>query len=340
MNVFVYEHITSGALINESLPASLAHEGNQMLAAIVHDMALLKDIKLLILRDSRLEPLSEINICAGYQCIVIDNERAFKQHYTDSVKEADAVIIIAPETDELLQNLQQSVLNHNTLLLGCRPTATHICSDKIICYQQLLSNNVVTPHTISANEWSQNSFNSSTGFVVKPLAGAGCIDTLFFADSSAVTTYLTSSSLDLNKIIIQAYIEGNAISLSILCDDQASRVLAINQQHIQLKDGQLSFQGCTVNGTTEIQFNLNQATTIADKTHHAIPGLWGFIGIDLIVTDNESYVVDINPRITTSYVGLHQSLNVNPAQLLLTMVEYGFSALPLNFQRDAIEITI
>lgn len=340
MKVFVYEHITSGALINELLPASLAHEGNEMLAAIVHDMILLTDIELIILRDFRLEPLLDIINSARHQCLIIDNDRTFQQHYASSVKEADAVLIIAPETDGLLQKLQQSVLNHHTLLLGCKPSATQMCTDKVICHQQLIANNVLTPHTITANEWPLNPFNSSSGFIVKPRDGAGCIDTLFFANSSAVTAWLASSPIDVEQTIIQPYIEGNAISLSLLVDDNTSQVLAINQQYIKLENGQLSFHGCYVNGVAETQFSLIQATAIAQKTQLAIPGLWGFIGIDLIVTANEAYVVDINPRLTTAYVGLHQSLKLNPAQLLLTMIKQSSSALPLNTQRNAIEVIL
>jgi len=340
MKVFVYEHITSGALINESLPVGLAHEGNEMLAAIVLDMMLLTDIELIILRDFRLKPLLDLINNARHQCLIIDTDSTFQQHYASSVNKADAVLIIAPETDGLLQNLQQSVLNQNTLLLGCQPTATQLCTDKVICYRQLISNNVLTPHTITANEWSLNPFNSPSGFIVKPRDGAGCIDTLFFANTSAVTAWLVSSPIELEQTIIQPYLEGNTISLSVLIDDEASRVIAINQQHIKLDNGQLSFHGCSVNGIAETEFSLIQANEIAQKTHLAIPGLWGFIGIDLIITDNQAYVVDINPRLTTSYVGLRESLNLNPVLLLLTMMEQGLSALPLNTQRNPIEVTI
>jgi predicted ATP-grasp superfamily ATP-dependent carboligase len=340
MKVFVYEHITSGALINESLPVGLAHEGNEMLAAIVHDMTLLTDIELIILRDSRLGPLLDIINSSRHQCLIIDDYSAFKHHYASSVNKADAVLIIAPETDGLLQNLQQSVLNHDTQLLGCHPMATQLCTDKVNCHQRLIANNVLTPLTITANEWLLKPFNSPSGFIVKPRDGAGCIDTLFFAKDSAVNAWLKSNSIELEQILIQPFIEGNAISLSVLIDQQASRVFAINQQYIKLDNGQLSFHGCDVNGIAESQFSLIQASQIAQKTHLAIPGLWGFIGIDLIITGNEAYVVDINPRLTTAYVGLHQSLKLNPVHLLMTMMEQGLSALPHNTQRNAIEIII
>lgn len=340
MKVFVYEHITSGALINESLPPSLANEGNEMLSAIVHDMALLSDIDLIILRDSRLEPFLDVVNHPRHHCLTIDNNHSFQQHYACSINNADAVLIIAPETDGGLQNLQQSVLNQHKYLLGCQPIATQICTDKFICHQQLVSNNVLTPHTLPANDWSLNPFNSPSGFIVKPRDGAGCIDTLFFAERSDLETWLTSTPILHNKMIIQPYIEGQTLSLTVLMDHYESHVLAVNQQYIERNNGRFSFHGCSVNGITEVQFNLSNAVAIAQSIHLAIPGLWGFVGIDLIVTDNDAYIVEINPRLTTAYVGLHKSLNLNPIQLLLTMMEHGLSSLPLNIQRKPIEVLI
>src|SRR5690606_16491272 len=141
----------------------------------------LTDVELIILRDFRLEPLFDIIDNIRHECIIIDNYSLFKQHYANSVQEADAVLIIAPETDGLLHDLQLSVLNQHKQLLGCQPSATHICSDKVLCHRQLIANKVLTPHTLTAHDWSLNPFNSPSGFIVKPRDGAGCIDTLFFA---------------------------------------------------------------------------------------------------------------------------------------------------------------
>jgi predicted ATP-grasp superfamily ATP-dependent carboligase len=340
MKVFVYEHITSGALIDQPLPSSLAYEGNEMLTAIVHDMAQLIDIKLIILRDSRLKPLLDIIGNPHHQCSIIDNAPLFQLHYASAMNNADAVIIIAPETNGLLQTLQQSVLNHGKQLLGCQPLATQVCTDKALCYQQLTANNITSPYTILASEWLFNSFNSPSGFVVKPNDGAGCIDTLFFAERSALESWLTSPSQTNQQNVIQPYIEGNALSLTVLSDQHASCLLAINQQYIKLAKGQFSFHGCCVNGIVEAQFSLLKATDLIQKIDHAIAGLWGFIGIDLIVTNDETYVVDINPRVTTAYVGLNESLNLNPAKLLLTMKKHGLPTLPISTHRKAIEVLI
>ncbi|MGH8522453.1 MAG: ATP-grasp domain-containing protein, partial [Gammaproteobacteria bacterium] len=45
----------------------------------------------------------------------------------------------------------------------------------------------------------------------------------------------------------------------------------------------------------------------------AVPGLRGYIGIDLVITASGPIVMEINPRLTEAYVGLRQSLRFNPA---------------------------
>ena len=44
----------------------------------------------------------------------------------------------------------------------------------------------------------------------------------------------------------------------------------------------------------------------------------GYFGTDFIRTnDSEVYFIEINPRLTTSYIGLRNAINQNPARLIL-----------------------
>ena len=340
MKLFIYEHITSGALIDEPLPASLAREGNDMLTAIVQDLAQLSNIELIILRDVRLEPLENILDNTAHQLYIIESADSFQTTYLKAINNADMVLPIAPETGGVLNQIQQQILNSNSQLLASDADAIRLCSDKVLCHQQLQSHGICSPITIKASEWSLNKLHSSTGFIIKPQDGAGCIDTFFMADTLSLEAWLESHPDVLNNMIIQPYIDGLAISLSVLSDANDTQVLAINQQKIKVTDDKLSFLGNIVNGIDEDDVTLPHANEIALKVHQAISGLWGFIGIDLIVHKDDLFVIDINPRLTTSYIGLRQSLNLNPAQLLFTMMEHGISALPAPLQRQAIEVSV
>jgi len=335
MKLFIYEHITSGALIDEPLPTSLAREGDDMLTAIVQDLSQLSNIELIILRDTRLKPLLNI---PNSIISTIENSISFKRTYLDAINNADLVLPIAPETDGVLSQILQEISNSNTPLLASQVSATQVCSDKYLCHQKLTKNDLNSPITIKASDWSLKPFTSSAGYIVKPRDGAGCMNTYFIADSSSLNSWLESHSDDIANMVIQPYIEGLAISLSVLSDHSDSRVLAINTQYIHHDNDKLFFLGSTVNGVNESDFSLSQASIIATKIQQAIPGLWGFIGIDLIIHHNALFIIDINPRLTTSYIGLKQSLDANPAQLLFTMMEQGLSALPAQLQRYPVEV--
>jgi len=48
--------------------------------------------------------------------------------------------------------------------------------------------------------------------------------------------------------------------------------------------------------------------------------LRGYVGVDLVLSANAAFVVDINPRLTTSYVGLRKVAHFNLAEALLDAV--------------------
>ena len=67
---------------------------------------------------------------------------------------------------------------------------------------------------------------------------------------------------------------------------------------------------------------------MAQSVCRAIPGLWGYVGVDLIMTEEGPVVLEVNPRLTTSYVGLSQSIGINLASLMLQLAENP-AALPI-----------
>jgi predicted ATP-grasp superfamily ATP-dependent carboligase len=326
MKLFIYEHITSGALINETLPDSLAHEGNNMLVALINDLVQLANIDLIILRDSRLLPLPHVT--QYHQCYTIHTDNEYRQYYDLALTNADAMLPIAPETGYVLSTIQQSVLEKNKQLLSSSPNTSKLCSDKYRCYQHLTTHNIATVATALALDWPCQLYSASDAYIVKPRDGAGCVDTLVFNHIRTLEEWLSKQSSVLENVIIQPYITGHHISLNLLCSENDCMVLAINQQHIKQKNNQLYFCGCTVNGASENQLTFSVASKLAKQVKQALNGLWGFIGIDLIVTENAILVVDINPRLTSSYVGLANSIRQNPAELLFSMIEN--NSLPLS----------
>ena len=72
----------------------------------------------------------------------------------------------------------------------------------------------------------------------------------------------------------------------------------------------------------------DRANRLAGRALKNFPGLEYWVGVDLILGHNENgeedYIVEINPRLTTSYLGARKGLpNNNLAKLWLNMEEKG-----------------
>ncbi|NQY27401.1 MAG: ATP-grasp domain-containing protein [Piscirickettsiaceae bacterium] len=341
MKLFVYEHITSGALINQSMPNSLAQEGNDMLVAILQDCHAIETIELTILRDSRLSAIKILDQNARHHCHFITNTEEYALFWQQCLAEADAVFIIAPETEGVLYQLQQDAFALNKCVLGCQLNAIALTSNKIDCDKRLRENNINTAPSCLANQWHLKSFDCVDGYIIKPIDGAGCIDTFVFESRHQLEQHLSQADNDtLQAQLVQSYIKGTLLSLSLLIDERCVTVLSINRQMISQSGNALTFEACLINDLGSHSFSLSNAQQLAQEIHYAIPGLWGFVGVDLITNSEGTVVIDINPRLTTSYIGLSQSLALNPIELLLTMNEQGIEALPTIKQRQKVEVSL
>ncbi|MCA1852170.1 MAG: ATP-grasp domain-containing protein, partial [Beggiatoa sp.] len=60
----------------------------------------------------------------------------------------------------------------------------------------------------------------------------------------------------------------------------------------------------------------------------AISGLAGYVGVDLILTPSGPIVVEVNPRLTTAYVGLVEALEINIAAAILGVFDPVLAPMP------------
>jgi predicted ATP-grasp superfamily ATP-dependent carboligase len=83
-----------------------------------------------------------------------------------------------------------------------------------------------------------------------------------------------------------------------------------------------------------------RATAIGRRVADVLPSSVGYIGIDLVLGDADNgsndFVIEINPRLTTSYVGLRGSADGNLAGAMLDASD-GVEKLNLRFPRHPLE---
>jgi predicted ATP-grasp superfamily ATP-dependent carboligase len=112
---------------------------------------------------------------------------------------------------------------------------------------------------------------------------------------------------------MQKYVRGKAASVSLLADGHRAVPLTVNAQRV-VTGAAFAYRG----GSTPLDHPLaSAAADAALKTCAAIPGLRGYVGIDVVLTDAGPVVIEVNPRITMAYLGVRAVLDENLAALAM-----------------------
>jgi len=163
-------------------------------------------------------------------------------------------------------------------------------------------------------------------WVVKPDDGAGGLDTFVFDDFAEACTEYDARAAAARNPVLQEWVDGEPLSLSLICDGKGVELVSINRQRIGLSEstapGQrasiVEFDGVTVN---QIDTASDQGRTLRELAHRvaeAIPGLRGFAGIDVVWHPSRGpVVIEVNPRLTVAYAGLSAALGRNLSAVLL-----------------------
>jgi predicted ATP-grasp superfamily ATP-dependent carboligase len=304
MKVFVFEFVTGGGYAGQALPSFLG-DGELMWRALVDDLIALPGMEVLTLRDARLAIPEQ----PGLTVVATDATRC-RSDFMRCLDAADAAWMVAPESGGLLESLNRQVEAAGKWLLGCRPDAVHIAASKYATTARLAGAGVTTVPTFATPDLL-------TGAVVaKPDDGVGCEDTLLFADAAAAQAWHDTHPHAMH--VFQPYVAGESLSLSLLCCDGRTQLLSVNRQHVGLTGDHFEFHGVTVNALGDGD---GRYAALAARVAAAIPGLWGYVGIDLIAGAFGPMVLEVNPRATVSYAGLRAALDCNPAQHVLELPE-------------------
>ena len=319
--ILVCEFITGGGLAAEALPESLAKEGALMRDALLVDLRELDMFDITVMHDARLMPPAQAKLAIKVE------SASFRECFAEAISQVDLVWLIAPETDGTLLELSElcyeaEKLENGPAFIGSGFDAMLTGTSKTLCCEALQSAKIYTLPVHAGEDLMQQPYYEALPehgrWVAKPEDGAGCEGIRLFDSLSALKSWIADDERYLHYLA-QPYQEGTAASLSMLCRNGKAWLLSCNQQHVECDGHQFKLTGVTVNGMLAYW---QRFETIARKIAQMLPDALGYIGVDLIVdTENDKiYVLEINPRLTTSYTGLHQALGANPAKLILDCV--------------------
>ncbi len=309
--------------------------------ALLRDLVALNQFEIITMHDARLVPSA-----LATRSIVVESGQ-FKNAFSAALGQAELVWLIAPESDGTLLELSELCYeNHKNgaLFLGCGFDAMLIGTSKTLCFEALQAANIHTLPVHAGEDLMQSAYYESLlrqnvrKWVAKPEDGAGCEGIQVFDSLHDLKHWIVQDDRYLHYLA-QPYQQGIVASFSMLCRDGKGWLLSCNQQHIASDDGKFKLTGVTVNGMLPYW---QRFETIARKIARMLPDALGYVGVDVIVdteNNNKIYVLEINPRLTTSYVGLSAALNTNPAKLILDCVLSDQFNMPL-LVRKQVEIQL
>ena len=139
-----------------------------------------------------------------------------------------------------------------------------------------------------------------------------------------------------SRILIQEFIDGKDVSVSLLSDGVKAIPISFNEQFVELKNDKGTYVGGKLPYDNKFK---DEAFEIAVKAVEAIDGLRGFVGVDLLINNDEKdvysvYLLEINSRFTTPYVGLKQIANINIGKSIIDLKEGKLDINELNISLD------
>ena len=302
MKHFLFEFITGGGLIGQALPDSLVREARMMVQTLIKELIACGHYKITITRDSRVQ-LFDYDI--NQHTINIP----FKKVLPELVQKSEVCWLIAPETENCLYNLTDLFIQNASTFIGSDLNAVHTTSSKLITCNILENANICTPDTKLLKDVIPD---SKSGWIIKPDDGVGAQNCIYLSDRLTLREDMAIKEND--NYIIQPFIEGEHMSMSLFVYNKNIQLLSCNKQEITLKKNLISLTGIGVNEFLSYQ---DQMRELAESIVSAIPGFSGYIGIDLVRSNNNFFVIDINPRFTTSYAGISASLGINITEKIL-----------------------
>jgi tyramine---L-glutamate ligase len=210
----------------------------------------------------------------------------------------DMGLVIAP--DHLLSKFTQ-ILEQHTHNLGCGFMTAALCANKVRTRKILRQHGIAVPEEGGAGK-----------NVVKPVRGCGSQGVRLSAGPPGEDEFA------------ERYIEGEHFSVSLIpnrvigdaCQYFTGNppvILAVNSQLIEIgPDGSFRYLG----GETPVHPEREEEMIATARKVTEVLGCQGCCGIDIVLAD-KPYVVDVNPRITTSLVGIAACMQEEIADLLV-----------------------
>ena len=284
-----------------------------MLRALADDLLAIDNVELHILADARLAPFWPVG-CQVHEVRDIEDELLL---LSQLAADCDSTILIAPESDNHLLHRCRWIEKAGGRMQSPDSEYIALAADKSRLAEHLAAAGIPVPKSVTLSADDPPVDDVWYPVVLKPLDGAGSVDVRRVYDAAQLAALRTTRPV----WRVERFRAGIPASVAVLCGSDHHVVLQPGRQLLSA-DESFTYHG----GEWPLPPGYQErATQLAHRVVAAMPRTRGYIGIDLVLGGADDgrgdVVIEVNPRLTTSYCGLRQLAETNLAAVMLQVAE-------------------
>ncbi|MFX1485895.1 MAG: ATP-grasp domain-containing protein [Promethearchaeota archaeon] len=324
MKILIYEHLSGGGLAAEEAAVSQLSEGFALLSTLAEDFQKLKQdvYATLDYRIANYTPPIEAKIAT-----ILRPQNDFLEVFKFNLAEVEGVVIAAPESRSCLLNLTKAAEESDKVIFGSSSEAIRLTSDKRKTFKVASDLNLPVPEakfvSSSLEIGEIGAIAEETGFplIFKPLDGADCRGITIVRDKSRIPSAIDNLKREstLEDFMIYPYVKGTAASVSLIVNEDGAFPVGLSAQELSLSaEGSLKCES----GYVPLKHSLKEeALEHAKQMAQEVKGLGGLVDIDFVLSERkEPIFMEINARITKSYLGIRRAVAGNLAEMIFDAV--------------------
>ena len=326
-SILVFEYFTASGVSDKSIIS----EAEELIFALLND---LKDFQVnLVINKSYEDAVSAFD---NVSPILIDEN--IIDWLGKNASQFKKAIFISAEDNNNLYNITKILEDNGVKTYTSSADACLKTSDKFVTYEELF-NIVPQPRSFKFKidpkgywkraienlheKWQAEDPLTPLKLIIKPLVGVDCENIVLIENIEDLTLDLDKIFVPGSRVLVQEYIEGEDVSVSLISDGSKAIPISLNKQYIELNDDDAVYLGGKLPYESKFKEELFD---ISKKAVEAIDGIKGFVGVDLIINADEKdvysvYLLEINSRFTTPFVGLRKVSNFNICKTIVDLID-------------------
>ena len=282
--LILLEYFTSQSSILKNRDKEIFREALNLANSIIRNFIKSRDIeKIYVIRNKNLKTIESEKVKTYFT-----NPETSYTDILNRFKKKSEVIIIAPETNNLSSKIYSHV-SQNHKVLGSNISSLNTFSSKTKMLMKLRRLNLPIVENYKLN------LNYKGKIIFKPDTSAG-----------SENTFVTNKNNYEKKkgYLVQKFYNGKKGSFLMLCKNGKSKVICCNEQLLNLKKEKIQQVGCIMGGLEKYR---NEIEILANRISKNFKGLFGIVGVDIVMENKKWLIIEINPRFTSAYSGLNKS---------------------------------